>query len=80
MGLEWNIWHFSLDLSFRRCQAKLNIYCLKIQELFDVFFTLYVDDLLIFSKDLKVIERVKKSLSQEFEMKDWWEFEYFLKI
>jgi hypothetical protein len=34
-----------------------------------------VDDLLIFSKDLKVIERLK-----EFEMKDLWEFEFFLRI
>jgi hypothetical protein len=36
--------------------------------------------LLIFSKEIKEIERVKKFLSQEFEMKDLGELTYFFGI
>jgi hypothetical protein len=36
--------------------------------------------LLIFSKEIKEIERVKKFLSQEFEMKDLGQLTYFLGI
>lgn len=35
-----------------------------------VFLCLYVDDILIFGANLNVIEKVKRFLSQNFEMKD----------
>jgi len=73
-GYEDNI------LGFRGCQANPNIYYLKIQKLSNVFLALYVDDLLFFNKELKTIERVKELLSQEFEIKNLRELEFFLGI
>lgn len=35
-----------------------------------VYLLLYVDDMLVAAKDLKEVEKVKKTLSKEFEMKD----------
>ncbi len=53
---------------------------MKNQKSAEVFLALYVDDLLIFSKEIKEIERVKKFSSQEFEMKDLGQLTYFLGI
>jgi hypothetical protein len=35
-----------------------------------VFLVLYIDDLLIFSKNVKALDILKKKLSGEFDMKD----------
>ncbi len=43
-----------------------------------MFLALYIDDLLIFNKEIVVVERVKKSLLQEFEMKDLRDLAFFL--
>ncbi len=45
-----------------------------------IFLALYVHDLLIISKDLWAMEKMKDILSQEFEMKDLGEMEYCLGI
>ncbi len=69
-----------LRFGFQRCQANHSICRLKNQKSAEVFLALYVDDLLIFSKEIKEIERVKKFSSQEFEMKDLGQLTYFLGI
>jgi hypothetical protein len=45
-----------------------------------VILCLYVDDILIFGSSLKVIEEVKKFLSNNFEMKDLGEADVILNI
>jgi hypothetical protein len=45
-----------------------------------IFLALYIDDLLIISKELWVVNKVKNLLSHEFEMKDLGEMEYCLGI
>jgi hypothetical protein len=55
---------FFFNLGFRKCQANPNIYYLKNQESSNVLLALYVNDLLIFSKEIVAVERMKKSLSQ----------------
>ncbi len=45
-----------------------------------IFLALYIDDLFIISKELWVMNKVKNLLSQEFEMKDLGEMEYYLGI
>jgi hypothetical protein len=44
------------------------------------FIALYVDDLLIFVKDMLVINKVKHALSHEFKMKYLYEAEYCIGI
>jgi hypothetical protein len=71
-GLKQVQWIQSFfSLGFKKCQVDCNIYYLKNQESSYVFLALYIDDSLIFSKEIVVVERVKKSLSKEFEMKDF---------
>jgi hypothetical protein len=43
-----------------------------------VILCLYVDDMLIFGSNLKVIEEVKDFLSKNFEMKIWVRLRLFL--
>ncbi len=79
------MWNKKIDsvllcFGFQKCQSDHSIYRLKKQKSAEVFLALYVDDLLIFSKEIKEIERVKKFLSQEFEMKDLNRLTYFLGI
>jgi len=44
------------------------------------FIALYVDDLLIFVKDMLIINKVEEALSHEFKMKDLDEIEYCIGI
>jgi hypothetical protein len=53
-------------------------HCVYINKDTDVILALWVDDLIIFSKNTSAIEEVKDQLRKEFEMKDLGELKYFL--
>jgi hypothetical protein len=55
-------------------------HCVYINKDTDVILALWVDDLIIFSKNTSAIEEVKDQLRKEFEMKDLGELKYFLGI
>jgi len=50
---------FFINFGFIKVSNRSYCYCLKNQGLFYVFLTLYINDLLFFNKELKVIERMK---------------------
>jgi Reverse transcriptase (RNA-dependent DNA polymerase) len=54
--------------------------CFFIHNDYGVIIVVYVDNLLIFSKELAKIDEIKGLLSKEFEMKDMEELRYFLGI
>ena len=54
--------------------------CIYYHVEYGIIIALYVDDLLIFGKTLKNVEKVKRLLSGEFEMKDMGELKFFLGI
>ena len=58
-----------VKIGFRRCNADRCLY-VKEQNGIICYVLLYVDDLLIFCRDMKTIVAVKKLLSEEFEMTD----------
>lgn len=70
---------FMLKIGFARC---LNDHCLYIKKSNDIicYILLYVDDLLIVSGDMKLINVIKSMLLREFEMTDLNEANNFLGI
>jgi Reverse transcriptase (RNA-dependent DNA polymerase) len=54
--------------------------CVFIHDEYGVIIAVYVDDLLILSKELIKVNEIKGWLSKEFEMKDMGELRYFLGI
>jgi hypothetical protein len=78
----WNahINGFLTKSKFRRCESDHNVYVLKENKWVIIFLALYVHDLLIISKELWAMKKMKDLLSQKFEMKDLGEMEYCLGI
>ncbi|KXJ79603.1 hypothetical protein RP20_CCG000255 [Aedes albopictus] len=66
-----------LKLGFRRSNHD---YCLYVSttEGDEVYLVLYVDDLLIAGRNIRTIEKLKRRLSEEFEMTDCGEAKFFL--
>lgn len=78
-GREWYL-EIHIELikqGFTRSQADFSIYILNGGE---VIIALYVDDLLIASKDVSKINKVKEDLAKKFKMKDLGEAHYCLGI
>lgn len=54
--------------------------CVYINKETDIIIAMWVDDLIIFGKDMVRINDLKVQLNEEYEMKDLGEFSYFLGI
>ncbi|KAH9668238.1 hypothetical protein KPL70_021339 [Citrus sinensis] len=61
---------FMVSNGFMRCNYDCCVYFKKINTSVYVYLLLYVDDMLLASKDREVIEELKLLLNSEFEMKD----------
>lgn len=68
---------FILKLGFSRSQFDSCLYVRKMRETV-IYLILYVDDIIIASNSLDELIRIKRSLTQEFEMEDMQELKYFL--
>lgn len=58
------------ELGFRRCEFDHCVYVKVVTGGIYIYLLLYVDDMLVASKSMVEIEKVKKLLSGRFEMKD----------
>lgn len=68
---------FMIRIGFKRCDSDRCLY-VKVHNGTICYVLLYVDDLLIFCCDLKMINAVKRLLSNEFEMTDMGKADSFL--
>jgi len=75
----WNqrIRHFLKSIGFEQTYADP---CVYINRDTDVIIAMWVDDLIIFGKDMANINDLKAQLNEEYEMKDLGELNYFLGI
>jgi hypothetical protein len=73
----WNqkIRGYLLSIGFSQLHSD---HCVYINKDTGVIIAMWVDDLLIFRKDINSIDNLKQQLRQEFEMKDLGELKYFL--
>eukprot|EP00253_Pinus_taeda_P023810 PITA_23810 len=69
--------NFLLDTAFSRCRSENTIYTKKLGKLLIITF-LYVDDLILTGSDPNLINHVKSSLKNKFEMTDLGYLHYFL--
>lgn len=69
---QWNkcFDQFVVDQCFRRSEYDHCLYIRDSKDGFKVYLLFYVDDMLLASKDLNEIKRVKELLGSRFEMKD----------
>lgn len=70
---------YLLKLGFIRSNVDYCLYTLKLKE-DTVYLLIYVDDLLICSKNIELIKKVKKMLSDKFKMKDLGKIKEYLGI
>jgi hypothetical protein len=77
----WNkvIDDFLKSLGFQRCAADHCIYVISSKEGI-LYLVIYVDDLILASKSLELLEAVKQELKRRFQMADMGELEYFLGV
>ena len=54
--------------------------CVYINKTTEIIIAMWVDDLIIFGKDMTSIEDLKAQLNEEYEMKELGELKYFLSI
>ena len=73
------IHQFFVDQGFKRSHADHSLY-LKQTSSFLLIVLIYVDDLIILSSDMRVMEELKCRLKDEFEMSDLGELHYFVGI
>ncbi|GMF21560.1 unnamed protein product [Phytophthora fragariaefolia] len=66
-------------LGFVRCNKEYCIYVQNVGESW-IIVVVYVDDLTIMSKDIRLINQLKRDLSARFKMKDLGEIHYILKM
>ena len=59
-----------LRIGYSRCEFDCCVYMRLCEDGSPIYLMLYVDDMLIASKNLHEIERLKALLSREFEMKN----------
>jgi hypothetical protein len=69
--------NFLIDTGFSRCHSDLNVYTMKVG-IHLLILVLYVDDLILTSSDSKLLNHVKTSLKNNFEMTDLGFSHYFL--
>ncbi|OWZ04384.1 Gag-pol Polyprotein [Phytophthora megakarya] len=76
----YNVLHkFFTGLGFVRCNTQYCIYVQKVGEHW-IIVVVYVDDLTIMSKDMRLINQLKSDLSSRFKMKDLGDIHYILKM
>ena len=61
---------FVLSLGFYRCEHDYCVYIKDVDEEDALYLLLYVDDMLIASRSMDAVKRLKRKLSSEFKMKD----------
>ena len=68
---QWykRFYSFMISHNFKRCTYDICVYFRRCDDESFVYLLLYVDDMLIATKDKEEIQRVKAQLSREFEMK-----------
>ena len=59
-----------MSLGFNRCEHDCCVYIKDIDKEDALYLLLYVDDMLIASRSMDAMKRLKIALSSEFEMKD----------
>eukprot|EP00253_Pinus_taeda_P030197 PITA_30197 len=69
--------NFLLDTSFSRCHSDNTVYTKKAGK-YLIILVLYVDDLILTGSDPNLINHVKSSLKNKFEMADLGHLHYFL--
>jgi hypothetical protein len=69
--------NFLIDSGFSRCHCDPNVYTKKVGS-HDIILVLYVDDLILTSSDLKLLNHVKTYLKKKFEMTYLGFLHYFL--
>jgi hypothetical protein len=77
------VWNTTINIFFKkngfvRYQFGYSVYVVSIGITNAMFLVLYIDNLLIFSKNVKALDIVKKKLSRKFDMKDLGEVLYCL--
>src|SRR5271170_2762644 len=75
----WNlqICHFLKSICFEQLYSDP---CVYINKTTGIIIAIWVDDLIIFGKDMPSINALKVQLNEEYEMKDLSELKYFLSI
>jgi hypothetical protein len=75
----WNqkIHRYLKDIGFTQTHAD---HCVYINQMTGIILAIWVDDLIIFGREMESINQLKKDLWAEFEMKDLGELKYFLGI
>jgi hypothetical protein len=68
---------FLIAIGFSRCHSDPNVYTNKVGSHL-IILVLYVDDLILTGSDSKLLNHVKTSLKEKFEMTDLGFFHYFL--
>ncbi len=81
-GLNWHlcISKFLMELGFHQCVSDTCTFVRDVNTESFVIIVLYVDDLIIGSKDLNVIKDLKRKIAQKYEIEDLNELEYYLGI
>ena len=67
------------DLGFKKCKIDYCLYSLKIKNE-KIYLIIFVDDLLICSKNVELIKFIKKKLIEKFRMKDLGQIKKYLGI
>jgi hypothetical protein len=65
------------EMGFTRCISDACIYIKTIDGL-DIYIAVYVDDIIIACKDINIINKIKKQLSDKYTMKDMGEMDWYL--
>lgn len=58
-----------IQIGFKQCESDLCVNVKKQNEIL-IYVLLYIDDILVFCSDMKIINDVKQLLSKEFEITD----------
>jgi len=75
----WNrrLHNYLKKIGFKQLESD---HCVYINYTSGIILAIWVDDLIIFSKDMATMDEIKRQMRQEFEMKDQGELRYFLGI
>jgi hypothetical protein len=60
-----------IKISYNKCEYDCSVYVRSLVDGSYIFLLLYVDDMLIASRSMKEVNKLKALLSKEFGMKDW---------
>jgi hypothetical protein len=62
---------YMIKISYNKCEYDCSVYVRSLVDGSYIFLLLYVDDMLIASRSMKEVNKLKALLSKEFGMKDW---------